>query len=229
MAMKTTLVLLTFNEIDGLKAVYDKIPIDSVDHILAMDGGSTDGTLDFYKEKKIPFKIQKRGRRGSAMIEALEHVDDDVIIFFSPDGNEDPVDIPKVKDRMEEGYDLVIASRFINGGQSDDSDDPLLIRRFGNNFFTFLSNVFFRVGVTDAINGFRGIRTECFRKLSQDASGHEVEFQMSIRCANNGYKISEIPTIEHERVGGIRKANTWVMGVRFSLFFIKELLSKKTG
>ena len=226
MDMKFTLVFLTLNEIDGLRELYDRIPFDAVDEVLAVDGGSIDGTLEFYKDKKIPFVIQKKGRRGSAIIESAEHAKGDVLILFSPDGNEDPQDIPKLVEKINEGYDLVIASRFISGGRSDDSDDPLLIRRFGNNFFTFLANIFFKVGVTDAINGLRAIRKDKFVKLNQDASGHEIEFQMSIRCAKLGFKIAEIPTTESSRIGGQRKASTWVMGVRFTLFFLKELLGR---
>ena len=47
------LVLLTFNEIDGLKELWDKIPYDNFDEFFAVDGGSTDGTLDFFKIKLI--------------------------------------------------------------------------------------------------------------------------------------------------------------------------------
>ncbi|MFH1835346.1 MAG: glycosyltransferase family 2 protein [Methanobacteriota archaeon] len=225
--MKSTLVILSVNEIGGLQTIYEKIPINSVDEVFAMDGGSTDGTLEFYERNRIRYIIQKKPGRGSAILEAPQHAKGDILVYFSPDGNEDPDEIPKLVGKINEGYDLAIASRFINGGLSDDSDDPLLIRRFGNNFFTFLSNIFFHTGVTDAINGLRAIRKKSLLKLDQDASGHEIEFQMTIRCALNNMKIAEIPTHEDQRIIGKRKANTWIMGVRFSLFFLKELWKSK--
>ena len=50
---------------------------------------------------------------------------------------------------------------------------------------------------------------------------------MTIRAAKLNYKIKEIPTLELERIGGARKAKTWRMGIRFTKFFLKELLKGK--
>ena len=49
--MKISLVFLTLNEIVGLKTLFDKIPLNTVDEVFAVDGGSTDGTIEFFKEK----------------------------------------------------------------------------------------------------------------------------------------------------------------------------------
>ena len=43
--MKSTLIILTRNEIEGVKALYDRIPFDQVDEAFVVDGGSKDGTL----------------------------------------------------------------------------------------------------------------------------------------------------------------------------------------
>ena len=48
---KKTLLLLTFNEIDGSKALYDKIPFNLFDEVYVIDGNSSDGTIEFWKEK----------------------------------------------------------------------------------------------------------------------------------------------------------------------------------
>jgi glycosyltransferase involved in cell wall biosynthesis len=225
--MKTTLVFLTWNELPALKKIFDKVPIDITDEVIAVDAGSTDGTIEFFKEKGIRVIIQKKQGRGLAFRDALNNTEGDVLIYFSPDGNENPDDIPKLIEKIKEGYDLVIASRFTKNAKSDDSDDPLRIRKFGNRFFTLLVNLFWKAKVTDAINGFRAIKRSALKELNQDARGHEVEFQMTIRAAKLGYKIAEIPTIEMKRLGGEIKANTWEMGYRFMCFFLKELLIGK--
>ncbi|MHA1377694.1 MAG: glycosyltransferase family 2 protein [Candidatus Helarchaeota archaeon] len=230
------MVILTLNEIEPLNVMYDKIPFDIVDEVLAIDGGSTDGTIEFYKEKlkkdvkiknKLKILIQKHRGRGVAFLIGAKHATQENIIFFSPDGNENPLDIPIIKKELEKGYDLVIASRFMKTAQSDDSDDPIRVRKMGNLFFTGLVRIFWNVKVHDAINGFRGIKKEKLLKLNQDATEHEIEFQMTIRSAKLGYRIKEIPTLELERIGGIRKAHTWRMGVRFTKFFMRELLMGK--
>lgn len=225
--MTSTLILLTRNEIDGVKALYDKIPFDEVDEVFVVDGGSSDGTVEFFGEKKIKVISQDKNGRGIAFRLGMREAKGENLVYFSPDGNEDPNDILKLFELLGQGNDIVIASRFMEGAKSDDSDDPLLVRRFGNKFFTFLVNMLWDADVTDAINGFRGIKKSKLARLHQDADEHEVEFQMTIRSAKLGYKIKEIPTQEHERIGGERKANTWRMGWRFSKFLLMELIKGK--
>ena len=47
--MKTTLIILTRNEIEGVKAIVPRIPREAVDEIFAVDYRSTDGTVEFFK------------------------------------------------------------------------------------------------------------------------------------------------------------------------------------
>jgi glycosyltransferase involved in cell wall biosynthesis len=222
--MESTLVILTRNEIDGVKGLFDKIPFNVFDEVFVMDCDSKDGTVKFFEDRGIKVINQRTPGRGNAFIESFEKANGKYIIFFSPDGNENPEDIPKLIDGLKDGYDIVIASRYMRGAKSDVSDDPLLIRKFGNLFFTFLVNLTWSAKVTDAINGFRGVSKSSVEKLKLDAPSHEIEFQMTIRSAKLKYKIKEIPTIEKQRIGGERKAKTFKMGFRFMEFFLKELI-----
>lgn len=85
--MKTTLLIPTLNEIDGMKAIMPRIKKDWYDQLLIVDGNSTDGTLEYCKEKGYPFIVQKKKGIRNAFLEALPYVKGDVIITFSPDGN----------------------------------------------------------------------------------------------------------------------------------------------
>ena len=96
--MKTSLIILTYDEIIGIEYFIKKLPLDKVDEYLAIDGGSTDGTIDFFEKQKFPYYVQSKKGRGDAFRLAFEKASGDVLIFFSPDGNEDPNDIPKFID-----------------------------------------------------------------------------------------------------------------------------------
>ncbi|MFH0955515.1 MAG: glycosyltransferase family 2 protein [Candidatus Micrarchaeota archaeon] len=218
--MSVTLIILTRNEIQGVAKVFPKIPVKKVDEVLVIDGQSKDGTAEFFRQKKMPVIVQEKLGRGEAFRIALKKAKCDNVIFFSPDGNENPSDIPKMADFLDKGFDLVIASRFIKGARADDHLQLVPYRGWGNRFFTGLSNFFFGGNLTDSINGFRGVNKKKISALHLDAQGFAIEYQMSMRALKLGYKIKEFPTFEGDRIGGKSGAKT----VDTGLYFVKMLL-----
>ena len=59
-ASKKTLVLYTMNEIEGIKAIFDKIPIHLFDQFFVMDNHSDDGTVKFLEERDVKVIQQKK-------------------------------------------------------------------------------------------------------------------------------------------------------------------------
>src|SRR3989344_5133470 len=141
--IKGSLVILTLNEIDGLKIIFPKIPIDKLDEVFAVDGGSMDGTLEFYKQNKVRVLKQRSKGRGEAFRLAINEAKYDNLVFFSPDGNESPGDIVKLFSLLEQGYDMVIASRFMKGARCDEDTKFVKFRKLGNKVFTKVINILF--------------------------------------------------------------------------------------
>lgn len=228
--MGTALIILIWNEREALQQLWHRIPFDAVDEVLVVDAGSTDGTIGFLKSKGANIYFQKKRGRGNAFIEAMDQVRSNKIVFFSGDGNEDPHDIPKIVALLEQGYDLVIAGRVIRkGSKTDDSDDPLRIRKIGNIVMSLIAHLLWRTGVFDAINGLRGMSKEAMKKMKLDAPKHEIELQSTIRAAKLGLRIKEIPTKELERLGGSRKetAGTLKLGYRLGYYLLREIFIGK--
>ena len=220
--MRTSLIIFTRNELEGLRTIFPKIPFDILDEVVAIDAHSTDGTLEYLQSKRIRVISQQNVGRGNAMIEGVTQTTGDYVIFLSSDGNENPADIPRLVEKLKDN-EIAVASRFVNGGHSDNSDDPLLIRWLGNRVFTFLVNIIWRAGVTDSTNGLRAIRRNAWNRLAIDSAYHEAEFQMTIRAAKLGMKIGEIPTVEGSRIGGTRYASTTKMAWTFTKFLLQEI------
>lgn len=126
--VQTTLVILTRNEIEGMSALINKIPFDAVDEYFAVDYNSTDGTVEFLKKNKIKLIHQKKPGRGRAFEIAAKNAKGKYLIFFSPDGNEDPRDIRKLV-KLAQGNDLVIASRFMKGSRNEEDDKLFKFRK----------------------------------------------------------------------------------------------------
>lgn len=223
--MRATLVILTLNEIEGITALFDKIPFDAVDECFVVDGGSTDGTVEFFRGKGVRIVSQKSEGRGEAFRIAASESTGDSLIFFSPDGNEDPADIPKLLKLLDEGYDMAIASRFLPQSKNEEDDLYFPWRAWANRSFTFIVNTIWNNNryVSDTINGFRAIKKDTFKRLKVNAPGFAIEFQMSIRAMKRGFKIAEIPTIEGERIGGESTAKSMPTGLLFVRFLFKEL------
>jgi len=214
-----TLVVLTLNEIDGVTVVIPKLPMHCLDEVLVVDGGSTDGTLEFFDSRGMRVIRQERRGRGEAFRLAVQHARNDFLVFFSPDGNEDPDDIPRLIDGLAAGYDMVIASRFMRGARSEDADKFLFAsRQWGNLLFTWLANTLCGRGhwITDTINGYRAITRAAFARLAPDAENYAIEFQMSIRALQLDLRVLEIPTQESPRIGrGVSKLNAIPVGLKF--------------
>ena len=227
MPNSTTLVLLSYNEKPALEKLLPMLPLHLFDRVLAIDGGSTDGSLATYAAHGIPCRVQGARGRGNAFQLASEIVETERVVFLSTDGNENPADLALMLRYLDEGYDLVIAGRFIlRGASSDDSDDPLRLRKLGNIAYSLIVRLLWGVRVWDAINGYRAFRSDAMRCLRLDAPLHEIELQSTIRAAKLGMKVKEFPTHELPRLGGVRKASagTMILGWRIGYYLLREIV-----
>lgn len=225
--MKSSLIILTLNEIEGVRTLYDRIPFDAVDEYFVVDGGSIDGTVEFFRERGIKVVPQEIKGRGEAFRVAVKRAEGDHLIFFSPDGNEDPGDIPKLLELLAMGYDIAIASRFLSGSQNEEDDLRFPWRAWANRAFTLIANIIWNTNrnyITDTINGYRAIKKEAFNKLNISAPGFVIEYQMSIRAMKLGLKVVEIPTVEGQRIGGVSTAKSIPTGLLFLKFLLKEIM-----
>lgn len=218
--MKTTLFVPTLNEIDGMKAVMPRVKKQWVDEILVLDGNSTDGTVEYAKSQGYRVVIQKSKGITNAYREALKIAEGDFIVAFSPDGNSLPEVIPRLVRKIKEGYDMVIASRYMGGAKSYDDD---LVTAFGNWMFTTLINIAFGGNYTDSLVMFRAFKKDIVKKLHIDVPRAGLEPILSIRCAKLKLKVAEIPASEPKRIGGKRKMNPLLNGLDILRLIFSEL------
>ncbi len=226
--MTKCLVVLTWNEIEAVRALYDRIP-KKYDEVFVIDPGSTDGTIEFFREKGMEVKIQEKKGRGVAFLMAASASKSELIVFFSPDGNENPADIDKLFAMLEEGADMAIASRFAKGSRNEEDGQFLPLRKWANQVFTWMVNISFNKKgqyITDTINGFRGFKRQVLLDSGLTAEGFAIEFQSSIKAFKKGLKIAEMPTIEGDRIGGESKAKSIPTGIKFVRLYLKELFTK---
>tara|TARA_B100000029_G_scaffold516494_1_gene630249 strand:- start:372 stop:1043 length:672 start_codon:yes stop_codon:yes gene_type:complete len=219
--MYAIVFVLTLDEIDGISAIMPQVKKEWADKIVLVDGGSKDGTIE--KAKELGFEVihQKNKGEGNACRVGTDATESDFVMFFSPDGNDVPTDIPKLIQKTKEGFDVVHISRF---GKESISEDANWLERFGNNMFTFLVNSFFGGNYTDALNGFRIIKRKLWDELKTDAQFLNIEQQTCIRLAKRKIPIYEIEGMEPKRIGGERKMRPLTTGAQLSYQIIKEFI-----
>ncbi len=211
----STLILLTLNEIEGVRKLWGELPRGLFDELLAVDGGSVDGTVEYLQGRGIPVIFQRRPGRGEAFRVAAEAARGEHLVYFSPDGNEDPGMIGALLGKLREGYDMAVASRFLPGASDEDAGRWLPVRSWGNRAFTWIANRLWNRGryLTDTINGFRAVTRSAFRRMDTTACGFSIELEMSIRAMRLGLKVAELATRETARAGGRSKAATFAGGL----------------
>lgn len=219
--VSVVVIVLTLDEIDGVKAIMPQVKKEWANETVFVDGGSKDGTVE--EAQRLGFRVihQYNKGEGNACRIGVRETKSDYVLFFSPDGNDLPEDIPKLVKKTKEGHDVVHISRF---GKNSVSNDANWLERFGNNMFTFLVNTFFGGHYTDALNGFRIIKREIFEELKTDAQFLNIEQQICIRCAKKKYPIYEIESREPKRIGGERKMRPIIVGSQLSWQIIKEFI-----
>ena len=224
--MKRALIVLTFNEIDGVRAVLPRISREWADEVLVVDGGSTDGTIEHCRALGFKVTGQTRRGRGEAFRVGVRETTSEALVFFSPDGNEDTADIPRLFELLSGGADIAIASRFLPASRNEEDDDWLPLRKWTNQAFSWIANVLWNRGqwVTDTINGFRGIKRGAFETLKLQSMGYTIEYEMTIRAMKRRLRVEEIPTHEGNRIGGETKAPSFQTGVVFLKLLWREMV-----
>lgn len=229
--MKTTLLVPVLNEIKGMREIMPLVKREWVDQIIILDGNSTDGTMEYAREQGYTVIVQKNPGLRSGYIQTWPHIEGDIVITFSPDGNSVPELIPVLIEKMKQGYDMVIASRYAKGAKSYDDD---LITGFGNWMFTSLINLVFGAHYTDALVIYRAYKKELMPSLDLDKdssfSFEEGLFRtkisweplLSIRVAKRRLSYADIPGDEPVRIGGERKLQIFKWGSAILIEIIKE-------
>jgi glycosyltransferase involved in cell wall biosynthesis len=228
-----TLLIPTLNEIVGMKAIMPRIKREWVDQILILDGGSTDGTIEWARDNGYFVHVQTQPGIRQGYNEVLPLIDGEIVLTFSPDGNSIPELIPALIAKMNEGYDMVIASRYLGPARSQDDD---WLTAFGNWLFTRTVNLLHGGRYTDVMVIYRAYRKQliydlelerdCWHRTPERLFGCRISWEplLSVRAARRGLRLAEIPGDEPPRIGGERKLRIWRWGASYYFQFWRDAM-----
>ncbi len=220
---KVMIVIPTYNEKQNMPRIVEALFALNIEgvNILIVDDNSPDGTgqlADALREQydhrlHILHRTEKNGL-GPAYIagfkEALK-LGAEVIIQMDADFSHQPKYIPQLLDKIKE-YDLVLGSRFVEGGSVDDkwSAYRKLLSWWANRIYT---PTILGMPIYDATGGFKAWRRETLIGMGIDriqSNGYVFQVEMNYVAYKLGYQLSEIPIHFPDRQIGTSKMDSSV-------------------
>jgi dolichol-phosphate mannosyltransferase len=245
--VKVVVIIPTYNEAENIQrlipALHEQLEtIIHETHILVVDDGSPDGTANQVRTLMTVYPAlhlitgEKKGLGWAyvrGMQHAMDHLHADVVLEMDADFSHKPEDVPRLIKMLEEDYDFVIGSRYVEGGTIPATWGLLrkLNSFFGNVVARYIAGVY---KVRDCTAGFRAIRTSLLKRIDlSDIKVQGYAFQVALlnRAVVNEARIREIPVDFVDRERGESKLglsdvvefiiNAWWIRLQSSTTFMK--------
>ena len=214
--MKVSVVLPAKNEAGGLPRTLEGVrSVMPGVELIVVDDGSSDDTPGLAaalgaRVIRSPYSMGN----GAAIKRGARAATGDVIVFMDADGQHDASCIPRLLQKLDEGYDMVVGARDW-GGQAGVS------RGLANTFYNWLASRMTGFAVKDLTSGFRAVRADKFKEfLHLLPNGFSYPTTSTMAFFRSAYPVAYIPIPVAKRIGRshIRPLRD---GVRFLLIIFK--------
>lgn len=203
--MKSVAVIPAYNEAETIGQVVTCVR-EYVEEVFVIDDGSQDETREKAQEAGAHVVSHPLNRGVGAALRtgyrAALQKKVDFIIQIDGDFQHDPTYIPQLLEQCQNGYDMVIGSRFLNPSHRDYN----VTRRSGIKFFSWVANFLGALNITDVTSGFRCYRSSALTRLSPLTDGHWA-LEQTLEAARKGFKIKEISVEMPVRAKGLSQFN----------------------
>jgi dolichol-phosphate mannosyltransferase len=179
-------------------------------HILVMDGNSTDNTVKISRESGANVRTQSGKGKGNAIIEAFEIIEQPYILMLDGDGTYNPKDAEKMLSPLFSGFDQVIGDRLINAEEGSFSH----LNLFGNHMVNLLFKVAHSRDLNDILSGYRAFTRAAVQQMTLKEKGFEIETEISVESVRNGQRIKVVPIRYSRRPGTVTKLSPFHDGIK---------------
>lgn len=159
--------------------------------IIISDNGSDDGSQGIARSLGVGVVHCATRGYGAALIHGMRSAKGRYLVMGDADGSYDFRDAVAMVEKLVDGADLCLGSRFKAGIARGAM--PWKNRYIGNPLLTGVLNIFFGAGVSDAHCGLRALTRKCFERLDLNGSGMEFASEMIIKAALKKQRIAETP------------------------------------
>ena len=201
--MKKLIIIPAYNEGKNILKLIEDIKKNASDYdYIIIDDGSLDDTKKVCKENNLNYvSLPQNLGIGGAMQTGYKYAKEneyDVAIQIDGDGQHDISYLDSLVEKLNEGCDICIGSRYINkeGFQSS------FMRRLGKNILSIWLKILTGKKITDPTSGFRACSKRVIDVFARNYPYDYPEPETIVKLLNNGFKVIEVPVIMRERQEG---------------------------
>lgn len=211
-----SIILPAKNEAESLIDLLPQIKKLSLDaEIIVVNDGSEDDTQAICKQHEVrvlnhPYSMGN----GAAIKKGARAATGGILVFLDADGQHNPSDIPKLLDKLAEGFDMAVGARGTTGHAS-------FPRKITNLFYNKLASFMTGFKIADLTSGFRAVKAKKFRRfLYLLPNGFSYPTTITMAFFRSGYPVAYVP-IKALRRRGTSKIKLLQDGVRFFIIILK--------
>jgi dolichol-phosphate mannosyltransferase len=205
----------TYNERDNLPSTLSRLRAACPDvEILVIDDGSPDGTAELAEKIGVELGgievLRRPGKSGLGAAYRAGHAIGvargyDVMVQIDADLSHQPEQLPAMLAAIDDGADLVIGSRYVEGGAIPHWPVyRLALSRWGCAYAAWALGT----GVADSTAGYRAYRASALKRMhfeATQANGYTFQIEMTYRLVQVGGRVTEVPITFTDRVRGTSK------------------------
>jgi len=220
------IIIPTYNEKENVESMINAVLELKVKfNLLFIDDNSPDGTAELIEQaiEKNPERIflEKRAGKlglGTAYIHGFKWAianTYDFVFEMDCDFSHNPDDLIRLHETLDNGFDLVIGSRYCKGGKVKNWPLKRILMSY---FASVYVRIILLISIRDTTAGFKGYKLNVLQKINLDAitfKGYAFQICMKYAVLKHGFRTKEIPITFVDRVLGDSKMSTGIFKEAF--------------
>lgn len=193
--------------------------------LVIIDSKTSDRTKEV--AEKAGAKVIHVGKwkgKGAALRMAQNYIKGDYVVQIDADYQFLPRDIPKFIDKLLNGYDVALGSRYEKGAKVE-KGSVTRFREFGIHILSLIMSIVCSQRISDMPAGFKAFKTEVLKHINIQIDHYGYEAEEIIKAAKKGYRIINVPISYKKRVEGNSKLVPIIDGLKFLGTILKVTFS----
>jgi dolichol-phosphate hexosyltransferase len=199
-----TILIPALNEEKNIERIVKdslKIKEYKTEVLVVIDKKTKDKTEELAKKSGAKVIWGKGRGKGSTFRSSLPSIKTDYVVQIDADYQFIPKDIPRLVAKLDEGFDVVLGTRYQKGAKVEPGSVSAL-KLIGSYFLSFTTSVFVLKRITDVMAGFKAFRTDALKKINPKTPHFGYEAEMVIKASKLKFRITNVPITYRKRVGG---------------------------